>query len=129
MAEQFAKNNNFAPAQWARSNAWAAITLTEILERVYPDVTTQNPNLRKALEELQEALQQLQDRQHEGLWRTVLGFTVANGSYVETSASSGSLYTYLKSQRKRLDSEKEICDNSGVRREACIAEHCAKRRG
>ncbi|KAH7071325.1 glycosyl hydrolase [Paraphoma chrysanthemicola] len=96
----FAKNNNFAAAHWARGNAWAAITLTEILELLYADKPAQDPKLRKTLEELQLALQPLQDKQHGGLWRTVLDFPVANGSYVETSSSSGFLYSYLKAERK-----------------------------
>lgn len=96
----FTKNNNFAAAHWARGNSWAAITLTEVLELLYPNQTTQDPVLRQTLNEQQVALQPLQDAQNGGLWRTVLDYPVSNGSYIETSASAGYLYSYLKSQRK-----------------------------
>lgn len=92
----FVKKDNFGAAHWARGNAWAVITLAEIIE-LLPGETS---DLRETLRGTLEALQTLQEIQNGGLWRTVLDYPVANGSYLETSASAGFIFSYLKGQRK-----------------------------
>lgn len=92
----FVKKDNFGAAHWARGNAWAVITLAEIIE-LLPGETS---DLRETLRGTLEALQTLQEIRNGGLWRTVLDYPVANGSYLETSASAGFIFSYLKGQRK-----------------------------
>ena len=96
----FIKNNNFAGAHWARGNAWAAITLTDTLELLYPNGELKGKLLSDTLQTHLLALQPFQDPQNEGLWRTVVDQPLEKGSYIETSASAGFIYSYTKAQRK-----------------------------
>lgn len=96
----FVDRDNFAAAHWARGNAWAVITLTEMLELLGSDGEKQNPTLRGTLDAVQAMLPAFQDEVNGGLWRTVLDYPVAEGSYIETSASAGFLFSYVKARRK-----------------------------
>jgi unsaturated rhamnogalacturonyl hydrolase len=99
----FVERDNFAAAHWARGNAWAVITLTELLELLGADGggEKQDPTLRGTLDAVLAALPRLQeDERNGGLWRTVLDRPITEGSYIETSASAGFLFSYAKAQRK-----------------------------
>jgi len=93
----FIDRDNFAGAHWARGNAWAMITLTEMLELLGAEG---DATIQSALSAQQKALPALQDHANGELWRTVLDHSVAEGSYVETSASAGFLFSYAKAARK-----------------------------
>ncbi|PVI04210.1 glycoside hydrolase family 105 protein, partial [Periconia macrospinosa] len=103
----FIDKNNFAAAHWARGNAWAIITLTEMLELLG---TEDDQLLLPTLKEVLRKLPPLQDLDNGGLWRTILDHPIKEGSYVETSASSGFLFAYMKAARKGWIAKTEYAD-------------------
>lgn len=93
--------HNFARARWARGNAWLTIVLPEFVELLdlKPDDFLYM-HLQDTLLAQVEALAPLQ--MGNGLWRTLLDISEADGSYPEASATAGFAFGILKGQRKRL---------------------------
>jgi unsaturated rhamnogalacturonyl hydrolase len=92
--------HNFASARWARGNSWLTIAIPDFIELLE---LSQDDALRHQLTTVLEAqckaLRHLQN--DDGLWRTLLDVSEADGSYVESSATAGFAYGILKAVRKR----------------------------
>lgn len=93
--------HNFARARWARGNSWLTIVVPEFIELLNLE-TSDAPlctHLQSTLAAQCEALKALQSA--NGLWRTLLDVPEEEGSYLESSATSGFAFGLLKAQRKR----------------------------
>jgi unsaturated rhamnogalacturonyl hydrolase len=92
--------HNFARARWARGNSWLTIAIPDFIEVL--DLKEKDP-LRLFLIHILEAqcvaLVKLQGE--NGMWRTLLDVSIAEGSYEEASATAGFAYGMLKAIRKR----------------------------
>lgn len=96
--------HNFACARWARGNSWVNIVIPEFIELL--DLRPNDPlriHLINVFEAQCRALKRLQAP--NGLWRTLLDVSEAEGSYQEASATAGFAYGILKGVRKRYISK------------------------
>lgn len=91
--------HNFARARWARGNAWLTIVIPEFVELLnLPPGDSLREFLLGILDAQCKALVKLQGE--NGMWRTLLDISVADGSYEEASATAGFAYGMLKGVRK-----------------------------
>lgn len=107
--------HNFANARWARGNSWVTMVIPEFLELVQLDPNTDAVGmiLRDALDAQCKSLVSLQDPE-TGLWRTLLDVSVADGSYLEASATAGFAYGILKGRRKKYLAKSERTEKSAI---------------
>lgn len=76
---------------WGRGLGWFAMALVDTLEML-PEESEEAADLRRILDELAEALVNVQDSE-KGVWYQILDRPEAPGNYPESSASS--MFTYM----------------------------------
>lgn len=92
--------HNFARARWARGNSWITIVIPDFIELLdLPPNDALRQHLVDTLLAQCQALKALQA--DDGMWRTLLDVSAADGSYPEASATAGFAYGILKAARKR----------------------------
>jgi unsaturated rhamnogalacturonyl hydrolase len=92
--------HNFARARWARGNSWLTLAIPGFIELLdLPPQDGLRMYLIGVLEAQCRALRGLQA--DDGMWRTLLDVSEADGSYREASATAGFACGLLKSIRKR----------------------------
>ncbi|CAG8978144.1 hypothetical protein HYALB_00013027 [Hymenoscyphus albidus] len=93
--------HNFAKALWARGNSWLTIVIPEMLELL--NLPANDPFHIHLIDTLEAQCRGLLEYQEDsGLWRTLIDQPLAEGSYVETSATAGFAFGMLKALRMRF---------------------------
>lgn len=92
--------HHFARARWARGNSWVTMVIPEFVELLdlQPGDTVRE-HLLSVLDAQTRALVKYQGE--NGLWRTLLDVSEAEGSYEEASATAGFAFGMLKGARKK----------------------------
>jgi unsaturated rhamnogalacturonyl hydrolase len=93
-----------SPHFWGRAMGWYAMAMVDILD-YFPDAHPQRDGLITILNQLVEALEQVQDPR-TGVWYQILDRGDRPGNYLESSASCMFVYAMAKGARMKVLPEK-----------------------